>query len=1166
MSNQDPMNLFYNSTAIMLLIKPNKEGNHLIVDANQAAIDFYGYPYEALIKMHIGEINLTSNEIRKKNMDDALKKAGSSFQFKHQLANKEIRDVKVYASPLILDGKKRIFVIVHDISEQIEAIQKSKDQQEYAQALFNLSPDGIFLMDDKGVIVDGNKKAELIIGQKKETLVGQNLFETKILTTEGKKLALSKIKAMLEGDYIDSLEYIINQDDGKQLNIEAKSHPINLHGKAFFIGTIRDITDRSQNKLKLKESEEKFRYLADFTFEWEHWISPKGKYIYNSPSCELTTGYPVSAFEKNPHLLTDITHADYKDAVHKHFTEELAHTVRHKMNFKILKKNGEEVWIEHSCQPIFDTKGEYLGKRGVNRNITQEIKAKKALEESNQRFKNLSQLTFEGILIHKDGIIQDTNLAFKKLSGYSREEIINKSLFDLIQTKELKESVQKNAKKKHPKSFETIFRRKDGAIIDIEVEVRDYTLDGETMQAAAIRDITEKKKTQKTLNFLSKALQNSHEVVFTTDKDGVFNYINLEFTRLYGFSKEEVIGKETPRLLKSGQITDVEYSAFWEKLLLKESLNSTYVNKTKSGKLIDIEATADPILDENGTIIGFLALQHDITERKKRELRQTVISSIANKVIQDIEFEELLKFIQTEINKLMDARNFYFAVYDDNSKTISSPYFSDEFDTVPSFPSIGSLTGYLIEQKKSLLFDQKAINQLIKSNTIIKRGTLASQWLGVPLIINDKVKGAFIVQNYTNKNTYTAEDQKVLELIASQISMVMERKDNEVNLRTALVKAQESDRLKSTFLATMSHELRTPLNAIIGFSDLVEEERPKEEIINFCRIINKSGNHLLGIVNEIFDFTLIETGEIKLSYGEYPIETILKNVFLIIQKEQITLNKQDVNLSYHIPEKHKNLILKTDEQRLQQVLLNLLKNAMKFTDSGSINYGFRIITEAKSPSIQFYVEDTGIGIAEEKQEIIFDVFRQADDSHTRKHDGVGLGLSISRKIISLMGGNIWVKSEMDAGTTFYFDLPCSLNFIEPESDDLSVSSVKSTDYSTCTILIAEDEETNYSLLEYMLSPLKVKILWAKDGQEVLDLFKQNPNIDLILMDIRMPKLNGLEAAEKIKESNPTLPIIAQTAYAISGDKELALKAGCDDYIAKPIKKSELLELINKYLS
>ena len=1154
MNNQDPMNLFYNSKAIMLLIKPNKEGNHLIVDANQAALDFYGYPYETLVKMHIGEIYLSSKEQRKQQMDKALKNVGNSFLMKHQLANKELKDVKVSASPIILNGKKRMFVIVQDISEQTKAIQESKDQQEYAQTLFNLSPDGMFLLSLEGKITEGNNASFKLLGTTKEKIIGKNLFRTNYLNDKDKARFINRIKQIKSGSHTESLTYQIQRSDGRNIFVEGKAELIKFKGDKYLLGTIRNITERKLQEQKLKESEAKFKYLADYTFEWEYWMNPDGEYIYSSPSCEKTTGYSTSAFEENPNLLVEITVPEYRDAVQKHFSEEIELEEIHKMEFQIAKQNGERVWIEHSCKPIYDNQGKYLGKRGINRNITKERKAKDELEESRDRYQKLSQLTFEGILIHKDGIIQDTNLALEKLLGYSRDELIGNKIVDIFTIEGSQEKVAKNIALAYSKPYEILIQHKNGSFIDLEIEAKDITFNGELMRVTALRDITEKKKARKRLSFLNTALHHSQEVVFTTDKEGVFNYINPEFTRLYGYSIEDVIRKETPRILKSGNTSDKEYSDFWNKLLLKKSFTSTYINKSKNGSLIDIEASFNPILDENGSIIGFLAIQHDITTRKKHELQQAVIASISSAVLQDFEYEKLLQFIQAEINKLIDAQNFYFAMYDKYSETISSHYFSDEYDYTPSIPSKGSLTGYLIKQKKPILVNKKEIRQLIESRKITKIGELAAQWLGVPLIKNKEVIGAFVIQSYTNENAYTIEDLKVLEIIASQISLALERKKNEEELRIALVKAQESDRLKSTFLATMSHELRTPLNAIIGFSDLADEEKSKEEIISFCNIINRSGNHLLGIVNEVFDFTLFDTGDIKLSYGEYPIKDILEDLFKIIQKEQITQNKENIKLSYYIPKEHKNLLIKTDNQRINQVLLNILKNAVKFTDSGSIKYGFNVLKENKAPILQFFIEDTGIGIEKGKQEIIFDVFRQANDSHTRKHDGVGLGLAISKKIISLMQGEIWLESETGKGSKFTINLPCHLSTAKSEPDNKHQQKAKPKKHIKKNILIAEDESLNYELLEFILKPLEANIIWAKNGKEALDITKSNAKIDLILMDIRMPILNGLEATKQIKTLSPNLPIIAQTAYAISGDKELALKAGCDNYISKPINK------------
>ncbi len=392
---------------------------------------------------------------------------------------------------------------------------------------------------------------------------------------------------------------------------------------------------------------------------------------------------------------------------------------------------------------------------------------------------------------------------------------------------------------------------------------------------------------------------------------------------------------------------------------------------------------------------------------------------------------------------------------------------------------------------------------------------------------------------------------------------ISERKQAEIELKAALEKATESDRLKSTFLAAMSHELRTPLNAIIGFSDLVDESLPVETIVGFAKTINLSGNHLLSIINDLFDITLIESGETKIQKEEILLQLVLNNVHDIIEAEQQKTDKRNIVLNMIIPLGYSELVVSTDESKLKQVLINLLKNALKFTHEGHIDYGYSIETEQGKPILKFFVKDTGIGIAKDKQEIIFDVFRQVEDSLARAYGGAGIGLSIARKLTEILGGKIWVESEKEKGSTFYFTIP----FDEHKEISIPIIEevVKENSPNEKTILVVEDDELSFKFIEVVLENPEVNIIWAKDGEESVELCKENTDIDLILMDINMPVMNGYEATKKIKQFRPELPIIAQTAYAIAGDHEKALAAGCNDYISKPIKRGELLKKIRIFL-
>jgi CheY-like chemotaxis protein len=342
------------------------------------------------------------------------------------------------------------------------------------------------------------------------------------------------------------------------------------------------------------------------------------------------------------------------------------------------------------------------------------------------------------------------------------------------------------------------------------------------------------------------------------------------------------------------------------------------------------------------------------------------------------------------------------------------------------------------------------------------------------------------------------------------------------------------------------------------------ESGPDNNTSGYSNIILKSGQHLLSLVEDIFDTTMIETGQIKINYEKADIISVLEEVKNIIHGERLSENKTDVELILNIEKSEKTKYLVTDSRKLKQVLMNLLRNALKFTDNGSIEFGFTEIFETKNNSLQFYVKDTGIGIDKKYHETIFNIFRQVDDTHTRKFGGMGIGLSIAKKIVEMLGGRIWVESKPDEGSVFYFTIPV----LPVEKDKENIIAEKEltmkSGLTDKTILIAEDEQSNFDFLKILLTRMNFKVLWAKNGREAVDICETDPSIDLVLMDVKMPLLNGYEATRMIKKKRPDLPVIAQTAYAMITDKLEADKAGCDGYLSKPIRINQLTEILEKY--
>ena len=412
------------------------------------------------------------------------------------------------------------------------------------------------------------------------------------------------------------------------------------------------------------------------------------------------------------------------------------------------------------------------------------------------------------------------------------------------------------------------------------------------------------------------------------------------------------------------------------------------------------------------------------------------------------------------------------------------------------------------------------------------------------------------------------EYQSLNEEYMSLNEELLERNDRlgkfNKELEKAKEKAEESDRLKTAFLCNMSHEIRTPMNAILGFSEfIVRPELAEEKKVHYSKLIKDRTYDLLKIIEDILDISKIEIGQMRLVESKIHVTSLLNDLLeYYIERKEAQKTAADIEISLNISRNFTNPIIVADGQRLKQVLMNFLDNSLKFTKKGSIELGCEVMNSDK---LLFTVSDTGIGIPADKQDIIFDRFRQAEDLYSSRHyGGTGLGLSIAKGLAHLMGGEIWLESEVNVGTKFFFSIPYKgVNLAYQKKEKLQIP--MELHWFGKTILVVEDDEASAELLTEFVEVTQVRVINAYTGKDALEAFLATENLDLVLLDIRLPDANGLDIAHKMKSLRPNIPIIAQTAYATESDYKDSIDAGCDSYIAKPIQRDKLLELISKFV-
>jgi PAS domain S-box-containing protein len=698
-------------------------------------------------------------------------------------------------------------------------------------------------------------------------------------------------------------------------------------------------------------------------------------------------------------------------------------------------------------------------------------------------------------------------------------------------------------------------------------------------------DITERKRAEIEIieyqSVLNNLLNNLPGMAFRclNEANWTMEYVSPGCKKLTGFSANELINNK--KIHFGDLMFESDRQNVWNEIQNAISRYRPYRVEyrivTKKGITRWVLEQGRGVYDEKGNLVRLEGLVTDITEGKNAELQLKEELSINQSLAiiglellkDDVKPERVANMVQY-YSRVFTGSDFSILISPSSVEQASYLYCYEGNDDSNLSKRVKRHEQKGEQQEESLIDTLLKSQQPVRINEpgiklkipCVTRGEMTvNKLLSVPAFINNEYAGLLILAGA--QNDYTQEMEGVVQRFINMFALYAFRLKAEESLQLAKQKAEESDRLKSLFLSNMSHEIRTPMNAIIGFAEMLQDrELNIEEKDRFLEVIIKSGDNLLRLINDIIDISRIEAGQLKIIYSDCYLNELFSDFEISFNRELSRLRKDHLKLYIQPGNSDADFAVYTDTVRLRQIITNLVGNAIKFTDEGFIEIGYRI----KGEKIEFYVRDSGIGIPADHQKLIFERFGQVKAEASRNLSGTGLGLTISKNLAEMLGGRMWLDSFPGEGSTFWFSIPLIFGRHRLNNDDVSDESPQpKLDLSGKCFLVVEDVDTNYYYISSLLGKLNGKVIRATTGIKAIELCKNDPSINMVLMDIELPVMDGYTATREIKKIRPELPVIAQTAFAMMGERERSQEAGCDEYISKPIRKDTLLEIISRLL-
>lgn len=1025
-----------------------------------------------------------------------------------------------------LENKKTL-----EIKEKklVEARNKEKEYEKRMSSIFRAAPTGIGVVRNR-IISEVNPRLCKIIGYSQDELIG---LSARILypTDEDFKFVGDEKYWQIMEKGTGTVETRWKRKDGSIINVLLSSTPINIENLSEGVTfTVLDITQAKNTEKDLRISQRNSSAwienspvctkIIDLDYNLR-FMSKSGAIMLNIKDAAELYGkpYPFDFFPESSNRIMKNTLQKVKETGQTITVETFA-----------TDSEGNELWNQSTIVPVNDEAGKLDYFLIVSLDTTNRKKAEISLRDNEEKYRMLAEAISDGIItMDLEGKITYSNLGVEKITGYSQTSLFNRHYEELIAPEHRKTAEEhRKAELESGKLplYEIEIVKLTGEKVPVEINTSNI-LDSKGVvvgRLAVFRDISSRilreKKLRESEEKLRLIIDNSPLGICTSDFQGNYLSSNAAYEKIVGYNKEEL------QEISYFDITHPDYLGNDKKLLQKVINNEKelhpfkkkYIRKDK--KQIDVRINPNIIRDANGNPMSLIGIIEDITSselllRRNKMLSEAIESSPVSIVITNK--EGVIEYV--------------------------NPFFIE-------------LTGY--SQEEAIGNNPRILKSGQQPDSFYKEMwdtlTKGKRWSGE--FHNKKKNGEYFWENASISPICNSEGE-IVQYVAIKED-ITEKKSKLTELKIAKEKAQESDRLKTAFLNNMSHEIRTPLNGMLGFMDFIlDPGYSNEDKKEFVQIVKKSSDRLVNTVSDIIDISKIEAGQVDVVNDTVCVNEIQNELLRLFT---IEANNKGLSLQFVPTLANKEAEIITDNHKLYGILSNLIKNAIKFTAAGTVTFGYSL----KQNMLEFYVKDTGIGVPINRQQAIFNRFEQADITDTRAYEGSGLGLPIAQSYVEMLGGTMWMTSTEGVGSEFKFTIPYKSTIPDSTHGEQTDGNTTKKGINQYKVLVAEDEEVNKQYFELIFKNKFHEIIFVETGQQAVDGCHKNPDIDLILMDLKMPGMSGFTAVEEIRKFNSDVIIIAHTAYATVRDKKQAIEAGCDDFITKPINNDLLFSMIDIY--